>query len=82
MQFCPDCESILLPKRNSKDLFCRVCNKTFKAEKGKADYKMQSKIEKDRIRAKTAIVEERRRSKSISDEERRAYEDYFMGGET
>ena len=81
MQFCPECESILLPKRNTNDLFCRVCNKTFKAEKGKADYKMKSKIEKDRVRSKTAVVETRSRSQSISEEERRAFEDYFMGGE-
>ncbi len=81
MQFCPDCESILLPKRNSNDLFCRVCNKTFKAEKGKADYKMKSKIDKDRVRSKTAIVESRNRSQSISEDERRAFEDYFIGGE-
>jgi DNA-directed RNA polymerase subunit M/transcription elongation factor TFIIS len=81
MQFCPECESILLPKRNSNDLFCRVCNKTFKAEKGKADYKMKSKIEKDRVRSKTAVVETRSRTQSISEEERRAFEDYFTGGE-
>ncbi|MBN2157474.1 MAG: hypothetical protein JW776_15620 [Candidatus Lokiarchaeota archaeon] len=80
MQFCPDCESILLPKRNSNELYCRVCKKTFKVE-GNPDYKIKSKIEKDRVRSKTAIVEERKHSQAISEEERRAFEDYFMGGE-
>lgn len=84
VQFCPDCESILLPKRNSTDLFCRVCNKTFKAEKDKADYKMKSQIDRDsknRIRSKTAVVETGRHTQSISEDERRAFEDYFQDGE-
>jgi len=42
---------------------------------------MKSKIEKDRVRAKTAIVERPAHSQSISEEERRAFEDYFSGGE-
>ena len=81
MKFCPQCEGLLLPKRNTDELFCRVCNKSFKPEKGQADYKMKSKIEKDRVRAKTAIVERPAHSQSISEEERRAFEDYFSGGE-
>jgi len=80
MQFCPECESILLPKRNSNELYCRVCKKTFKPD-GKTDYKMKSKIEKDRIRSKTAVVEDQRNSRSISEEERRAFEDFFMDSE-
>ncbi len=42
---------------------------------------MKSKIEKDRVRSKTAVVETRSRSQAISEEERRAFEDYFTGGE-
>ncbi len=80
MQFCPECEGLLIPKRNTTELFCRVCNKSFKPE-GQADYKMKSKIEKDRVRSKTAIVETRVYSQSISEEERRAFEDYFSDGE-
>ena len=81
MMFCPVCESILLPKRNTDELFCRVCNKGFKPKKGQADYKMKSKIEKDRVRSKTAIVETRSTSQSISNDERKAFEDYFSGGD-
>lgn len=80
MQFCEFCESILLPKRNSDEVFCRVCKKTFKT-KNKADYKMKSKIEKDRVRSKTAIVERRAGTQSISEAERRAFEDYFTVGD-
>jgi hypothetical protein len=42
---------------------------------------MKSKIDKDRVRSKTAIVETRNTSQAISEEERRAFEDYFSGGE-
>ncbi|MHA1111140.1 MAG: hypothetical protein ACTSRE_08555 [Promethearchaeota archaeon] len=81
MMFCPVCESILLPKRNTDELFCRVCDKSFKPDKEQADYKMKSKIEKDRVRSKTAIVETRANTQSISDAERKAFEDYFSGGD-
>ena len=80
MQFCEFCEGLLIPKRNTDELFCRVCNKTFKT-KNKADYKMQAKIEKDRVRSKTAIVETRAGTQSISEDERRAFEDYFTSGD-
>jgi DNA-directed RNA polymerase subunit M/transcription elongation factor TFIIS len=81
MQFCPICEALLIPRRGSTELFCRICNKTFKAVDGQADYKMKSKIEKDRVRSKTAVVESRSHTQSISEDERRAFEDYFTDGE-
>ena len=81
MDFCQDCGGILLPKKGKTELYCRVCDKTFKADKKSAeDYKIKSKITRSG-QAKTAIIDKKISSTAISDEERRAFEDYFQGGE-
>ena len=82
MQFCSQCEGLLIPKRNTDELYCRICDKSIKI-KGKADYKMQKLTNNthQKVRSKTAVIEQRTRSKSISEEERRAFEDYFTSGD-
>ena len=79
MQFCPDCESILLPKRGSKDLYCKVCEKVIKI-KSKSKTKKSIKIDKKiihKIPIKTKVFT-KKSTKSISDEDRRAMEDYYF----
>ncbi len=82
MQFCDECDSVLLPKKKSKnELWCRICEKSFKIGKKegkKLDYKIGHKISHTN-RAKTAIVE-KVVHKTITEGERRAHEDYFRGG--
>ena len=76
MKFCPDCESILMPKKNKKELYCRVCDKTFsiKDEKEKLEYKIGRKITRN-LKSKTLVLERKTR-KVITEEDRRGY--YFF----
>ena len=82
MEFCPECDGILLPKKGSGELYCRVCEKTFKSKKQKSRIKSEYRIKKkfaNRQYSKTAVVENPQNRKKISPEDRRAYEDYFSG---
>jgi DNA-directed RNA polymerase subunit M/transcription elongation factor TFIIS len=81
MDFCADCGGILLPRKGKTELYCRVCDKTFKADKKTAeDYKIKSKITRGN-QSKTAVIDKNFNSTAISDEERRAFEDFFQGGD-
>ncbi|WP_457558262.1 hypothetical protein [Candidatus Harpocratesius sp.] len=81
--FCPDCGNILLPKRRTNTLYCRICNKEYPMKDKMQQYKKVDrkgaaikKKEKKQI-LKTAIVEETKKKPSISEEERAAFEDLF-----
>lgn len=83
MEFCPECESVLLPKRgSSNELFCKVCGKVYKMDKkkNKEEYKIQHVISRG-ISSKTAVLDKKGHQGSISEDDRRAYEDYFQSGE-
>ena len=79
----------MLPKRKTKTLYCRVCDKSFPIEKDEEiqEYKRSTKkrTEESRRRKleshKTVIIEEAIKKKSISAEERNAMEDFFTSGE-
>ena len=79
----------MLPKRKTKTLYCRVCDKSFPIEKDEEiqEYKRSTKkrTEESRRRKleshKTVIIEEAIKKKSISAEERKAMEDFFTSGE-
>ncbi|MHA1338890.1 MAG: hypothetical protein ACTSRZ_02800 [Promethearchaeota archaeon] len=80
MEFCPECDSVLLPKRGTNELYCRVCKKTYKVEKTKDDLKKEYRINHrvaHKASTKTAIVTKKEITHSISEDERRAFEDYF-----
>jgi DNA-directed RNA polymerase subunit M/transcription elongation factor TFIIS len=87
MKFCETCGNVLLPKRNKKTLYCKVCDKELTAANSKHDleeYKrrLPNKKKTDTKKAlKTAIVADGDENKIISEEERDAYEDLFMLGE-
>lgn len=82
MEFCPECDGILLPKKGSNELYCKVCDKSFKLDsKNKSNLKKEYLIKtqvKNRVGGKTAILEKKNLSKAISDEDRRAFEDFFL----
>ncbi len=81
--FCQDCGNILLPKRRTNTLYCRICDKDYPMDKGlnqykKVERKTASIKEKNKKQIlKTAIIEETKKGPSISEEERAAYEDLF-----
>ncbi|RLI61807.1 MAG: hypothetical protein DRO88_12590 [Promethearchaeia archaeon] len=94
MEFCPECGNILLPKKRSQELYCKVCNKSFplKEIKDKEKIKLyksasQGKVKKSKVKEKlvrrtTVIVEETHKSPSISQDEREAFGELFeMSGD-
>ena len=81
-EFCSKCGNILLPKRNKKVLFCRVCNEEFPLDHNKAaleKYKgnKATKKTKDQRAYRTAIITDTSKVAVIEEEEREAYEDFF-----
>jgi DNA-directed RNA polymerase subunit M/transcription elongation factor TFIIS len=82
MEFCEQCGTILLPRRNKNVLYCKVCDteKAVDHKKGTMDdYKKKklSKKSKDQRANRTAIVENNDKKAAITNEEREAYEDFF-----
>ncbi|MHA1727727.1 MAG: hypothetical protein ACTSWY_03230 [Promethearchaeota archaeon] len=82
MKFCPECDNILIPKKNNpKVLFCKVCNKTFETDKKMDNIQKEYKIsrkKKETVISRDSVVE-RRTKKTISDEDRRSFEDLLFG---
>ena len=78
MEFCEECGNILLPKNGA--LYCRVCKKEFKAKKAVIDsYKIKKKITKDKKSQMTLIIEDHNEEQTITEDDRKAYEEYFVG---
>lgn len=85
--FCQDCGNILLPKRRTQTLYCRICNKEYPMDE---EYKQYKKVERKaaslkkknkKQTLKTAIIEESHKKPSISEEDRAAFEDLFEASE-
>ncbi len=77
MSFCPNCDSLLLPKKkgNKKVLFCRVCEAEFPF-KTEQDYRIGHRKEPE-AKKTNAVIEEGVKRK-ISEGDREAFEDYFQ----
>ncbi len=79
MKFCPECDNILIPKRDSSsELYCKVCEKNFKMgnkSKPKEDYVISHKLKRPMI--KTPLIAKRKRT-SITEEDRRGFEDLMF----
>jgi DNA-directed RNA polymerase subunit M/transcription elongation factor TFIIS len=81
-EFCSKCGNLLLPKRNKKVLFCKVCNEEFPLDHNKEalnKYKGSkgSKKTKDQRAYRTAVITDTAKVTAIDETEREAYEDYF-----
>lgn len=81
-EFCPKCDSVLLPKKSKNVLICRVCNQEFPLESKDKSKLSQYKVNKakklrDKSQFKTAVVEDSNKKNAISQEDREAYEDFF-----
>lgn len=79
MRFCPECDNILIPK--NKKLYCKACNKEFDLGKDQEDYKIIKTIKHDEKESAPIIVKESLRGNKISGEDRKAFEEFFSGGE-
>ncbi|MBY9007928.1 MAG: hypothetical protein KGD63_14395 [Candidatus Lokiarchaeota archaeon] len=79
MRFCPNCDNILIPK--DKKLFCKACEENFELGKGQNDYKIIKIIKHEDNEAAPIIIKENSRNDKISIEDRKAYEEFFTGGE-
>ena len=94
LEFCPDCSNILLPKKRTNELFCKICQKSFplKEKKDKEKIKHYKSASEDAVKKTKAkkklalrsstIIEEIRKAPSISQDEREAFGELFeMSGE-
>ncbi|TFG29973.1 MAG: hypothetical protein EU532_02105 [Promethearchaeota archaeon] len=76
MKFCPHCNNILIPRKNK--LFCKVCNEEFDLDlKQKEEFKIVKKIMCDESDSEPIIVKEGQKKENISEEDRKAHEEYF-----
>ena len=74
MRFCPNCDNILIPK--NKKLYCKACDLEFELDKGE-NYKLVKTIKHDEKETAPIIVKEGLRRERISDQDRKAYEEFF-----
>lgn len=82
MEYCDRCGNILLPKKATGTLLCRICNTEIPmSESNRAQYKscVHKKRKKDAQKYKTAIVTAADHHHDILPEDREAYEDIFKG---
>ncbi|MHA1148420.1 MAG: hypothetical protein ACTSR8_09255 [Promethearchaeota archaeon] len=82
MRFCPKCDNLLIPK--NQKFYCRVCNDWFNIESNaKNEYVLVKTIEHDEADFMPIIIKNSIGNYSISNEDRKAFEDYFkFKGET
>lgn len=80
MKFCPHCDNILIPK--NKKLICKACNEEFELDKEKDEYKIVKTIKHDEKEAAPVILREGMKRSRISDQDRKAFEEFFGGSET
>lgn len=76
VQFCPKCNNILIPKKGKKILYCRACDCEYKFT-SKDEYKIIKKIQHSESEKAPIIVEESERRKKISEDDRKAFEEFF-----
>lgn len=80
MRFCPDCDNILIPRK--KKLYCKACDKEFDLDSNQQDeYKIIKTIRHDEKEIAPIIIKEGLKGDKISDQDRKAYEEFFKGSE-
>lgn len=76
MQFCPKCDNILIPKKGTDLIFCRACEVDYKLN-AKDEYKIVKKIAHSEAESAPIVVSDSDIKKKISDDDRKAYEEFF-----
>ena len=80
MRFCPDCDNILIPRK--KKLYCKACDIEFDLDSNQQDdYKIVKTIKHDEKEIAPIIIKEGLKGDKISDQDRKAYEEFFSSGE-
>ena len=80
MRFCPDCDNILIPRK--KKLYCKACDKEFDLDSNQQDeYKIVKTIRHDEKEIAPIIIKEGLKGDKISDQDRKAFEEFFKGSE-
>ncbi len=80
MRFCPDCDNIMIPRK--KKLYCKACDVEFDLDpKKQEEYKIVKTIKHDEKEIAPIIIKEGLKGDKISDQDRKAYEEFFSGGE-
>lgn len=80
MRFCPDCDNILIPRK--KKLYCKACDVEFDLDTNQQDeYKIVKTIKHDEKEIAPIIIKEGLKGDKISDQDRKAYEEFFSSGE-
>ena len=80
MKFCPNCDNILIPRK--KKLYCKACDKEFDLNSDELEeYKIIKTINHDEKEIAPIIIKEGIKGDKISGEDRKAFEEFFTGGE-
>ena len=80
MRFCPECDNILIPRK--KKLYCKACEKEFNLDTNQQDeYKIVKTIKHDEKEIAPIIIKEGLKGDKISDQDRKAFEEFFSSGE-
>ncbi|MHA1488429.1 MAG: hypothetical protein ACTSRI_02100 [Promethearchaeota archaeon] len=79
MRFCKKCNNILIPRNNK--LYCQACDEEFDLKDNKDDFKIIKKIRHDDAETAPIVSRESFKSKRISDQDRKAYEEFFNSSE-
>jgi DNA-directed RNA polymerase subunit M len=75
MKFCPDCDNIIFPKNGI--IYCKACDKEFDLDAEAEDFKIVKKIKHDEKESAPIVVKETMNSTKISDQDRKAFEEFF-----
>ena len=80
MRFCPDCDNIMIPRK--KKLYCKACDMEFDLDSNQQDdYKIVKTIKHDEKEIAPIVIKEGLKGDKISDQDRKAFEEFFKGSE-
>lgn len=79
MRFCESCGNMLIPKKGK--LYCKACDEEFEIGESREEYKIIKTIRHDDKEVAPIIIKEGIKGDRISDQDRKAFEEYFSGGE-
>ncbi|HEY0088697.1 MAG TPA: hypothetical protein VGB37_07625 [Candidatus Lokiarchaeia archaeon] len=80
MRFCEICGNMMVPRKGK--LFCKACDQEFDLNlKQEEDYKLIKTIKHDEKEVTPIVVKEGHKGEKISDQDRKAFEEFFTSGE-
>lgn len=79
MKFCDSCGNMLIPQKGK--LYCKACDEEFELGQSREEYKIIKTIKHDDKEIAPIIIKEGIKRDRISDQDRKAFEEFFSGGE-